>query len=274
MAFNIRAAIDAAKNKGPDMTQAQAGGGDFEIAAEGFVRLRFVGYFETGKKESEWQGKKKVNDTAELMFECSGPKHQPREVDGVKYPIRVTERVKLSLNEKSNFFKLFAAMNWEGKATHIAELLGNDYVGRIEHNKKKIDGKDFTFVNIRDVRKPFATNPETGDEYRISVDAPITELKLFLWDFATPEMWDSIFIEGQYDERKNDKGEVTSPARSKNVLQEKIMKALNWKACPIYDYATKTVTKEDAAALDAAVGEVEDAPKAAPEADDPMEGVA
>lgn len=274
MAFNIRAAIDAAKNKGPDMTQAQAGGGDFEIAAEGFVRLRFVGYFETGKKESEWQGKKKVNDTAELVFECSGPKHPPRDVDGVKYPIRVTERVKLSLNEKSNFFKLFAAMNWEGKATHIAELLGNDYVGRIEHNKKKIDGKDFTFVNLRDVRKPFATNPETGDEYRISVDAPLTELKLFLWDFATPEMWDSIFIEGQYDERKNDKGEVTSPARSKNVLQEKIMNALNWKACPIYDYATKTVTKEDAAALDAAVGEVEDAPKAAPEADDPMEGVA
>ena len=274
-AFNIRAAIDAAKNKGPDMTQAQTGGGDYELPAEGFVRLRFVGYFETGKRESEWQGKKKVNDTAELVFELSGPKHPPREGEGgVKYPHRVTERVKLSLNEKSNFFKLFTAMNWGGKATHIAELLGNDYVGRIEHNKKKIDGKDFTFVNLRDVRKPFATNPDTGDEYRISVDAPITELKLFLWDFATPEMWDSIFIEGQYDERKNDKGEVTSPARSKNVLQEKIMKALNWKACPIYDYATKTVTKEDAAALDAAVGEVEDAPKAAPAADDPMEGVA
>jgi len=274
MAFNIRAAIDAAKNKGPDMTQAQTGGGDYELPAEGFVRLRFVGYFETGKRESEWQGKKKVNDTAELVFELSGPKHPPRDVDGVKYPHRVTERVKLSLTEKSNFFKLFAAMNWEDKATHIAELLGNDYVGRIEHSKKKIDGKDFTFVNLRDVRKPFATNPETGDEYRISVDAPITELKLFLWDFATPEMWDSIFIDGQYDERKNDKGEVTAPARSKNVLQEKIMKALNWKACPIYDYATKTVTKEDAAALDAAVGEVEDAPMAAPEADDPMEGVA
>ena len=274
MAFNIRTAIDAAKNKGPDMTQAQTGGSDYELPAEGFVRLRFVGYFETGKKESEWQGKKKVNDTAELVFECSGPKHLAREVDGVKYPIRVTERVKLSLNEKSNFFKLFTAMNWENKATHIAELLGNDYVGTIEHNKKKFDGKDFTFVNLREVRKPFATNPETGDEYRIAVDAPISELKLFLWDFATPEMWDSIFIEGQYDERKNDKGEVAAPARSKNVLQERIMKALNWKACPIYDYAMKAVTKEDTAALDAIVGEVEDAPKAEPEANDPMEGVA
>ena len=269
-AFNIRAAIDAAKNKGPDMTQAQAGGGDFELPAEGFVRLRFVGYFETGKKESTWQGKKRINDGAELVFELSGPKHQPREVDGTKYPMRVTERVKLSLNEKSNFFKLFTAMNWEKKATHIAELLGSEYVGTIKHNKKTIDGKEFTFVNVNDIRRPFSVNPETGDEYRLEVDAPLTELKLFLWDFATPEMWDSIFIEGEYEERKNDKGEVTSPARSKNVIQEKIMKALNWKASPIYDYAMGKITSADAAALDDAVGDVDEA---GPDGDD-LAGIA
>lgn len=274
-AFNLRAAIDAAKSKGPDMTQAQGGGGDFELPVEGFVRLRFVGYIETGKKETTWQGKKKVNDSADLVFELSGPKHQPRDVDGTKYPQRVTERAKISFNEKSNFFKLFQAMNWEGKATHIAELLGQAYVGRIEHNKKTIDGKEFTFVNLRDIRKPFATNPETGDEYKLEVDAPLTELKLFLWDFATPEMWDALYIEGEYEEKKDDKGNVIRPARSKNVIQEKIMKALNFKASPIYDYAVGKVSSGDAAALDAAVGDVAEA-HADDEQDDndPMAGVA
>ena len=271
MAFNMKAAIAAAKGK-VDMTQT-TGGGDFELPVEGFVRLRFVGYIETGKKETTFKGQKKVNDTAELIFELSGPKHAPRDTDNGKVPMRVTERVKLSLNEKSNFTKLFSAMNWEGKATHIAELLGEAYVGRIEHNKVKgNDGKEFTYVNIRDVRKPFATNPETGDEYRLEVDPPLTEQKLHLWDFCDREMWDSLFIAGEYEERKNDKGEVTSPARSKNVIQEKIMKAMNWKTHPMYEQVKGGVTNDDAAALEQAVGDSEQA--AVQQDADDLDGIA
>lgn len=271
MAFNMKAAIEAAKGK-VDMTKTTEGGG-YELPVEGFVRLRFVGYIETGKKESTWKGQKKINDTAELIFELSGPKHQPRDTDNGKVPLRVTEKVKLSLNEKANFVKLFNAMNWEGKATHIAELLGQPYVGRIEHNKVKGEGgKEFTYVNIRDIRKPFATNPETGDEYRLEVDPPLTEQKLHLWDFCDREMWDSLFIPGEYEEKKNDKGEVISPARSKNVTQEKIMSALNWKAHPMYEQIKGGVTKDDSAALDDAVGESEQAPTTQQDADE-LDGV-
>lgn len=273
MAYDISKAVAAAKNKGKDMTQASSGGGDsYELPAEGFVRLRFVGYFEIGKHESTWQGQKKVKDTVELVFELSGPKHQPRvsEDGNTKYPARVTKRMTMSLSEKANFFQLFTAMNWEGKATTMAELLGDAFVGKIVHNKKKREGKDVTYVNLEDIRKPFATNPETGDEYKLEVDAPLTELKLFLWDFADAEMWDALFIEGTYEERKNDKGEVTSPARSKNVLQEKIKRALNWKGSPVFDYAAGKVGSEDAAALDAAVGETDDVGE---DGDDPMAGI-
>ena len=270
MAFDIKSAIAAAKGKGPDMTKGEQGGG-FEKPAIGFTRARFVGYFELGKKESMYKGVKKVNNAAELVFELSGPKHAPRETDNGKVPHRVTVNVNLSLNEKANFFKLFKALNWEGKASHIAELLGQDYIGEIEHRESEIDGNKFTFVNLVNIRKPFSTNPETGDEYRIAVDQPLTPLKLFLWDFATPEMWDAIFIEGQYEARTDDKGKEISPAKSKNVIQAKIMKALNWKASPIHDYAMGKVTKEDSADLDAAIGDAEDA---SPAGADALDGIA
>jgi hypothetical protein len=270
MGFDVKAAIAQAKKSGPDMTKAQAGGG-FELAPEGFARARFVGYFELGKVAGEWKGKPKMNDKVELVFELSGPKHAARDTDSGKVPFRVTKKANLSFNENSVFYKLFKDMNWEGKATHMAELLGESFVCKIKHNVVKGDGgKDFTYVNIEDIARPFGVNVETGDEYRINVDEPLTPLKLYLWNQATPEMWDSLFIEGMFEERKNDKGEVTAPARSKNVIQLRIMKATNWKASPVYEYAMGKVTKEDAAALDAAIGESEDAGGG----DDPLEGVA
>lgn len=274
MAFNLQNAVALAKSKGPNMTEAQGGGGDYELPAAGFTRLRFVGYFELGKKEGEWQGKKKINDECELVFELSGPKHPPRVTDNGTFPIRITVKQNIKLNERANFFKLFTAMNWENQASHIAELLGKDFVGEVEHNVvkgKKPGDQDRTFCNLINIRKPFATNPETGDEYRINVDAPLTELKLFLFDFATPEMWDSIYIDGEYEARKDKDGKEIAPARSKNVIQNKIKQSLNWKASPVYDYAIGKVTQSDAAALDEVMGgDVQTAVAV----DDPLNGVA
>jgi hypothetical protein len=277
MAFDLKKAVAQAKQKGPDMTEAQKGGG-YELPAQGFVRLRLVGYFEVGKHESEFQGKKKVNDRVELVFELSGPKHLPRvNTDtGEKYPQRITVKQPLSRNEKSNFFKLFTTMNYEKSATHMAELLGQAFVADITHNKKNMNGNDVTFANLENIRKPFAVNPETGDEYKLEVDPPLTPLKLFLWDFADADMWDAIYIDGQYDEEKNDKGEVTRAAKSKNILQNKIMSALNWKGSPVYAYATTKATPEEAAALDEATGGDAEEPARddAPAGPDAMEGIA
>jgi hypothetical protein len=43
-----------------------------------------------------------------------------------------------------------------------------------------------------------------------------------------------LFIEGEYPERKDDKGNVTAPAKSKNVFQNTIKNAVNFRGSPIY----------------------------------------
>ena len=48
------------------------------------------------------------------------------------------------------------------------------------------------------------------------------------------EQWGGLFVEGEYPERKNDKGEVTAPAKSKNVMQNKIKSAVNFIGSPIH----------------------------------------
>ena len=46
--------------------------------------------------------------------------------------------------------------------------------------------------------------------------------------------WASLFIEGAYPERKDDKGVVTAPAKSKNVFQDTIKRAVNFQGSPMH----------------------------------------
>lgn len=287
MAFNVKSAIAAAKEQGQlaDMSEAEEGG--YQLPAEGFVKLRLIGYIELGLREFTFEGRKKNQPAADLIFELSGPNHQPTEgEDGTKYPIRVTcSKVKLSKRDNSNFWKNYwQPMNYKGTASNIAELLGEAFIGEVEHNKvKSADGKERTYVNLKNIRKPFLPNPETGKEYEVNVDAPLSELRLFLWTYPDAavhrEMWDSLFIPGEYEEKKNAKGEVIAPAKSKNVIQNKIREALNWKGNELYDYAEGKVTNADATALEQAVeagAEEPDDPvdAGAKAADDALAGVA
>lgn len=67
----------------------------------------------------------------------------------------------------------------------------------------------------------------------VPVDPAITDLKVFIWHLADKEAWDSIHIEGEFAERKDAAGVVVTPARSKNKMQERIMKAKNWADHPV-----------------------------------------
>ncbi|KWI10914.1 hypothetical protein BGV51_28230 [Burkholderia ubonensis] len=221
------------------MNQAQSGGGgDFTPPAEGKAGLRFVGYIEIGKQEGTYQGKPKVSDKVFLTFELHGPKW-PLGDDG-KAP-RITIETNKSLNEKAGFRKLFLAMNWEGKATHMAELLEQDFIGTIIHRKYKgRDGKERVIAELYDrtagaytISAPFVEDMDTGETRRRNVPPHTNEVKCFLWDMPSKGMWDSIFIDGEYPERKNDKGEVTAPARSKNKYQLAIKAAKNFPGSPI-----------------------------------------
>ena len=227
-----------------DMTKAQTGGGgDYVPPAAGPCRLRLIGYVEVGSHLAKgFQGAPdKVKPEAHLFFEVSGPKHPPTVgQDGVKRPAAIVEiRMNVSLNERAGFFKLFNKLNYAGKARHIAQLLGDPYKGTIVHRKyKRGDGSEGTAVELKNeggftIEAPRVEDPETG-EYKALVVAPaITPLKCFLWNHADMAQWESIYIPGEYPARTADDGTVTAPAKSKNVLQEKIRAALNFKGSPI-----------------------------------------
>lgn len=234
MSFDYANAVAAAASQ-VDMNKASKGGEGYVPPAKGMCRLRFVGYIECGKQKDEFQGQVKIKEKVKLIFELSGPKHAPKEIDGKKIPHRLTIEENLSLNEKAWFYKIFRAMNYSGEATHIAQLLGKEFLGEIHHKTSK-KGNVYPVLKGDSgytIRAPFVEDPETGETRKVPAGPQLSEIRCFLWDYASKEMWDSIYIEGQYDEEKNEAGEVVRPAKSKNVFQEQIKAAENFEGSPI-----------------------------------------
>lgn len=238
---NILAMAAAAAATAPNMNEAQqGGGGDYTPPAEGIARARLVGYVETGIHEKNvGAGKPPVQKPqVKLIFELSGPNHQPKVLeDGTKLPHRITVDENYSLNEKANFYKLFRRMNWKGAATHMSQLLGEAFLVTIKHKVTGEGDKKRTYANIRDeagytVQPPRYVDPLSNQTVEVPVDPPISALRLFVWNAPTEllkPMWDSLFIDGEYPANGD------RPARSKNVLQEEIKAALNFKQSPIWE---------------------------------------
>lgn len=240
LAERLAAKIAAAKATGPNMTEVQQGGGDYTPPAMGQAWARFVGYFEVGKHNAEYEGRKSTPNMSQLVFELSGPNH-PASAKGV--PLRVVVEEQLSFTAKANFPKIFAMMNYAGGATHVAELLGHAFVVDIYHytNKKgkkgatmKGSAKTTPVGNGYSIRGTTVQDPLTGKPVSIPVPAAITEPKAFFWDGAELEDWESIYIDGKYDDFTDEKTKVVTPGKSKNVIQNKIMSAVNWIDHPLY----------------------------------------
>lgn len=281
------AAAVAAAASITNQTVASAGGGDYTPLAEGPCRLRLVGYVELGKHKGEFQGKPKENNKVALFFEVSGPKHPPREIDGVKYPNIIKVEENLSLNDKARYFKLVNLLNWEGKFTHLAQAADANapYKGRVVHRKYKgFDGKERVAAELFDkstsswtIEPPRKLDDDTGEYLPLPVDAALSTTKVFLWDHADMEQWASIFVDGEYAEEKNDDGTVKRAARSKNVLQNKIKSAINFKDSPIYQLLLNNGQPVDLPASPADMdeeAEAEETKPAAGPAPDPLAGVA
>jgi hypothetical protein len=236
-----------------DQTVAQTGGGgDYNPPPAGKCKLRLVAYVELGKQKEMFQGKPRVKDKVQLVYELSGKGYEPVKLeDGTLMPHRITVIETLSLNEKANFFKLFTRMNYAGKAKHMAQLVGDAYRGEVVHRKyaKKGESKDdpskWTGIAVELKNKDGYTIvpprvdivDEDGNitgQRVVPVDPPISQLRMFVWNLADKESWDSLFIDGEYPERKDKDGKVTAPAKSKNVIQNKIKLADNFKGSPIY----------------------------------------
>jgi hypothetical protein len=223
MAFNIKNAISKAA-KGVDMNVAQKGGGTYTPPATGVPGLRFVAYVELGPQNETYQGQERVREQVKLVFELHGKKW-PLSDNG--QPQRITVSLAKSLNEKATFYKLFKAMNYDGKAKHFAELLGQDYVGTVYHSVWKSDPNKVTATfkdpntGVINIRPPFVEDEE-GEAQRRNVPPAISELRLFLWDAPDADQWASIFIDGEYE-----------PGKSKNVFQNAIKASPAFEGSPI-----------------------------------------
>lgn len=278
------AAIAAkAAAEGANQTVAKAGGGDYKPLAAGPCRLRFMGYMELGKRTYEYQGKQKTGYKVWLIFEVSGPKHPPREFDGVKYPNLIVVKENLSLSDKANFFKLFTRMNYAGKAQHMAQLLGEAFKGEIFHREwKGKDGKPRIDAELRNkdgysIAPPRVEDPETGDYVQLNVAEPLSSKRMLLWDYADKDQWDSLFIDGEYAAKLDDKGAVLYPAKSKNVYQAEAMKAENFEGSVLQQLLIANGASLDIPDVDNA-DDKEQEPSAKPAATapakDPLDGIA
>lgn len=243
MTVDFKALAAKAVAAGTDMTKATVGGGDYVGPAAGPGYCRFIAYVETGKHVKSYKGVETTIEEVQLVFELVGKRHPPNEgADGSKIPHRITVKEKLSLNEKSNFFKLFTRMNYKQSAQHIVELLGEGYKCEVVHDKWiGKDGKERTDYTLRTDAGYTIAPPRKEDEEAESgwVDVPVpqalSEIKGFVWAHADLQQWASLYIPGEYPERKNDKGEVVAKAKSKNVLQDRIKAAKNFVGSPIHE---------------------------------------
>lgn len=242
MSFDVQAAIAQAAAQGPDMTKSQSGGGGGYVPPEAGVCLAtLVGYIEIGKHldKSPIYGDK-IKEKVQLVFELAGGKNPPKvNEDGTKTPQRITITETLSLNEKANFFKLFRKLNYNGEAKHMSQLLGKHWLVTVVRTEKGEGDDKRIYANLRNddgytFRPPVRIegdplDPDNSKEVPIAAPERLSDLRLFLWDFASKPMWDSIYIDGSYEEHRDEKtGKVIRPAKSKNVIQAKIQSALNW----------------------------------------------
>jgi hypothetical protein len=248
----IAAAIAAAAAVAPDMKESTKGGGTFVPPAAGGCLVTLVGYVELGIQQvpaSKFDPIKfpgGPEEQVQLTFELHGKGREPKEVGESKtlVPERISVTLKKSLNEKAWFYKIFNTMNYDKQATHFAQLLGKHFRAVVIHSVPKKAG-DPVYAGFKDSNgftfAPPTYNPVDPDtqipDMSITKLFPkpnaITPLKLFLWDFPSKPMWDSLYIEGKYEDRKDDKSGVVTPGRSKNVFQEKIRGANNFKGSPV-----------------------------------------
>jgi hypothetical protein len=212
-----RLADEATEASGIDMNEAVAGGGG-RLLPEGYAFGQLVEYIEYGQQPQEFAGKAKP-PTLEMTlgFALSGQGYSND--DGTPYVVR-TYNTAVHRNEKAGAYKMFKALNWKGTAKSFAQLIGQFFLVKIVHKQKsKTDTKLVSRIDTNGFLPPL--DPVTRQPYAIP-GAPDALFRMFLWDRPTLAAWDSLRIEGTYDDGK-----------SKNRLQETILAAVDYEGSPL-----------------------------------------
>lgn len=249
MAIDYKALGAKAAAEGADQTKAVQGGGDYAPPAAGPALCRLVGYIELGKQKGTFKGAPTIKDKVRLIFELVGKRHATAEDE---QPHRITVDETFSLNEKANYYKLFQRMNYKQDAQHMVQLIGEGFKCEVVHDKwAGKDGKERVDAVLRNASGYTIAPPRKEDEdsetgwVDVAVPPARSTPRVFLWEYCDLEQWGGLFIEGEYPERKNDKGEVTAPAKSKNALQAKVMSAVNFVGSPMHTLLLTSGAKLD-----------------------------
>ena len=251
--FNLDEIIEQAANESADMSEASKGGGGATPPNAGTCIATLIGYIELGrriKKGFKGAPDKKVRK-ARWIFELAGGTnpHTKSEDGTTTFAKRITVHTWLpepgkQPSDKSGFYKLFSAINHakDPKIKIPAQLLGKHVKVIVSQEKFTPEGggDEITYGSIGNAQDGFRISPARIDvvgedgmptgEFRL-INAPevISSQRCFLWDYATQQMWDSLFIEGEYEAVEAKDGQAARPAKTKNVIQEEIKLALDWK---------------------------------------------
>lgn len=259
-AYDINAIIAQAAQESVDLTEASVGGSFDNTPVAGTCIATLIGYIELGRRlKKGWQGapdKKMLQ--AKFIFELAGGQNKPVETDtGAKIPKRITIKTWLpepgrQPSDKSGFYKLLSAMN-HAKDPSIkipAQLIGQHFkvivsVEEFDGDNGKVkygsigNGKDGfrIFAPVVDIIDPESGVP-TGETRVMAKPERISDIRVFLWQYANKAMWDALFIEGEYEAVEAKDGKPARPAKSKNVIQLELAEALDWAGSPIQQILT------------------------------------
>lgn len=260
---NLLALANEAAEYGPDMNEAVSGGSGARLLPVGNAFAVLIGVVELGRHPQEFNGKaKEPADEVQLTFALMGQGFNGEKYandDGTPYIMRCYPFT-MSRNEKARAFLTFKKMNWKGQAKSFPQLLGQAFFLPIKQQpKSKTDATPVSRPDLTGILPPL--DAMTGQPYQVpQVDPKL--FHLFLWEKPTIECWDSIYVDGNYDD-----------GESKNVTQGTITAALNFQGSPIQQLllanglpipSPRKARNKPATPSDPAAGTTPAAPPAAP----------
>jgi len=197
-----------------DMTEESTGGGG-ALMPEGFAMARMVTYIELGMQPQEFGGKAKAPAPEVILgFKLFGGPDNC--YDG---RFLSTFPIALGNNTKANAKITFDRLNWQGNMKHFAQALGRGFLVPVTVHTNETTKKQSNRLNLKGILPPI--DPVSKGAYPIP-EVTADDLKYFFFDKPTKEMWDSLFVEGTYDD-----------GGSKNKNQDKILTALNFPGSPL-----------------------------------------
>lgn len=216
----IRALAEAeAAESGVDLNEIVKGGGGGRLLPEGYAFGYLIEYIEFGKQPQEFGGKAKDPVLEfQLGFALFGQGYAND--DGTPYVLRPYP-IALYRNDKAKAPKIFKSMNWRGTAKNFAQMIGDLILVKIKHEpKSKSDPKIVSRIDMEGFLPPL--DPVTKQPYQGVPQCPADLYKLFLWNRPTKAAWDSLYVEGTFDDGK-----------SKNVVQTKCLSAVDFEGSPL-----------------------------------------